>query len=61
MARRTINLSNKVDRIMEWVFPTVIIALVPIVAQLFMTSVYRGYSIYSWRDIAHIPPFEVSH
>lgn len=52
MARRSINLNNKADRIMEWVFPTVIIALVPIAAQLFMTSAYRGSSIYSWRDLA---------
>ena len=51
MTRRTINLSNKVDRIIEWVFPTVLIALVPIAARLIMVSVHRGYPIQSWPDL----------
>ncbi|NEQ29611.1 MAG: hypothetical protein F6K04_01210 [Leptolyngbya sp. SIO4C5] len=52
MARRGINLSSKVDRIIEWLFPTVVLALVPIAAQLFMVSVHRGHGFYGWRDLA---------
>ncbi|MBW4462475.1 MAG: hypothetical protein KME47_19875 [Nodosilinea sp. WJT8-NPBG4] len=52
MTRRSINLNNKVDRIMEWVFPTVLIALVPVAARLLMVSAHRGYPIQSWLDLA---------
>lgn len=52
MARRAINLSSKLDRVIEWIFPTVTLALVPIAAQLFMVFVHRGYGFYDLRDLA---------
>jgi hypothetical protein len=30
MTRRAINLSNKADRIWKWIFPTVLIAIAPV-------------------------------
>ena len=52
MARRGINLRSKVDRIIEWVFPTVLLSFVPIAAQLLIVSVTREHGFYGWRDLA---------
>ena len=41
MSRRSINLSNKTERVWEWMFPSVIIAIAPVVAQYFL-NLLRG-------------------
>lgn len=57
MTRRTINLSNKVDRIWKWIFPTVLIAITPVFAQ-YLTSFFNwGIATYDWQDlIANVSP-----
>lgn len=57
MTRRTINLSNKADRIWKWIFPTVLIAIAPVFAQ-YLTSFFNwGIASYNWQDlIANISP-----
>jgi hypothetical protein len=57
MARRAINLTAKADRIWKWIFPTVLIALAPVLAQYFIGLFNWGISSYSWQDlIVNISP-----
>ena len=57
MARRSINLNSKVARVWEWVFPTVLIALAPVLAQFFLSAFNRGFSAYSvYNLIGYISP-----
>lgn len=57
MARRAINLNNKVERILKWIFPTVLIAIAPVFAQYLTRSFNWGITSYSQQDlIANISP-----
>ena len=50
MARRSINLSNKAERVWEWIFPSVVIALVPVLAQYILNFLSRGFNSYNSYD-----------
>lgn len=57
MARRTINLTAKADRIWKWIFPTVLIAIAPVFAQYLTSFFNSGVISYTWQDlIANISP-----
>ncbi|MEM0978754.1 MAG: hypothetical protein AAGH78_00635 [Cyanobacteria bacterium P01_H01_bin.58] len=51
MASKSINVGRKIERIWEWIFPTVVIALVPVLGQFILsllngevdTSRYQGF------------------
>ena len=52
MSRRSINLGSKIERVWEWIFPSVIIALVPVLAQYFV-NLLNGEFI-SYRTLSFI-------
>ena len=57
MSRRSINLGNKLERIWEWVFPTLLISLTPVFAQYLLGLINWGQARYSFSDLlANISP-----
>lgn len=57
MARQPINLNNKVQRLGDWIFPSVLIAISPVLAQFIVTAFQHGFEIYSVENlIAYISP-----
>lgn len=57
MTRRSINFNTKVERVWQWIFPTLSIAIAPVVAQYLLGLLHLGVISYSVEDfIAHISP-----
>lgn len=57
MARSTINLRSKLERVWGWIFPTLLIALTPIFAQCLLGILNWGRPSYSFLDfVANISP-----
>lgn len=57
MARRSINFNSKAERVWQWVFPSLLVALAPVLAQYFISFFNLGVVDYSWLDLrAHISP-----
>lgn len=51
MTRRSINFSSKVERVWKWLFPTVLIALAPVLAQYLLNLFNWGFTQYSFQDL----------
>lgn len=53
MARRSINLISKAERIWQWIFPTLVLAVAPLVAQYLLVFFNWGLTDYSFDDFAY--------
>ena len=57
MARRGINFNSKAARIWEWIFPTLLIAVSPVLAQYLLVFFNWGLTDYSMKDfMSYISP-----
>lgn len=51
MVRRAVNYTNKVERIWKWIFPTVLIAVAPVISQYLSGLFNWGVTSYDWQDL----------
>lgn len=57
MARKAIRLTSKVERVWAWLFPTVLVALAPVVAHCLIGLLNRGLVNYSFQNfVTQISP-----
>lgn len=57
MTRRAVRLTSKVERVWAWIFPTVLVALAPVVAHYLIGLLSRGVTNHSFQDfVTQISP-----